>query len=54
MCDKFEHDTNKLYLCIPYSISNDLDFIVSIVSDTKEDQTIEEEYLLYCHQFKTT
>lgn len=38
MCDKFNHETGKYYLCIPYSISNDLDFIVSIVSDTKDEQ----------------
>ena len=37
MCDKFDHDTNKFYICIPYSISNDLDFIVSIVVDTEEE-----------------
>lgn len=30
-------DTNKFYICVPYSISNDLDFIVSIVSDTQEE-----------------
>lgn len=30
-------DTGKFYICVPYSISNDLDFIVSIVSDTKEE-----------------
>ncbi len=37
MCDKFNHDTAKYYVCIPYSISNDLDFIVSIITDTKEE-----------------
>lgn len=37
ICDKFNHDTGKFYVCIPYSISNDLDFIVSIVCDTKEE-----------------
>ena len=36
VCDKFTSD--KYYLCVPYSISNDLDFIVSIVSDTQEEQ----------------
>ncbi|MEA3290551.1 MAG: GGDEF domain-containing protein, partial [Campylobacterota bacterium] len=36
VCDKF-NDENLFYLCIPYSISNDLDFIVSIVSDKQED-----------------
>ena len=28
---------HKHYLCIPYSISNDMDFIVSFVFDTKEE-----------------
>lgn len=37
MCDKFNHDTGKYYVCIPYSISNDLDFIVSIISDTEKE-----------------
>ena len=36
VCDKFK-DTKKFYLCIPYSISNDLDFILSIVSDSSEE-----------------
>jgi len=36
VCDKFKNN-DKFYLCIPYSISNDLDFIVSIVSDTQEE-----------------
>ena len=30
-------DTEKYYICVPYSISNDLDFIVSIVSKTKDE-----------------
>ena len=30
-------ETEKFYICVPYSISNDLDFIVSIVTDTKEE-----------------
>jgi len=30
-------DTDKFYICVPYSISNDLDFIVSIVSETQEE-----------------
>ncbi|PLY04330.1 MAG: GGDEF domain-containing protein [Arcobacter sp.] len=37
MCDKFNHDTGKFYICIPYSISNDLDFIVSIVADSEDE-----------------
>ncbi|MEA3383611.1 MAG: GGDEF domain-containing protein [Campylobacterota bacterium] len=35
VCDKFKSD--KFHICIPYSISNDLDFIVSIVSDTQDE-----------------
>ncbi len=35
ICDNFH--SNKFYLCIPYSISNDLDFVVSIISDTEEE-----------------
>ena len=35
VCDKFHAD--KFYFCEPHSISNDLDFIVSIVSDTQEE-----------------
>jgi len=30
-------ETERFYICVPYSISNDLDFIVSIVSNTKEE-----------------
>ncbi len=37
MCDKFNYETKKFHICIPYSISNDLDFIVSIVTNTKEE-----------------
>ncbi len=35
VCDKFKSD--KFYLCVPYSISNDLDFIVSITCDNQEE-----------------
>jgi len=38
ICDKFNaKNLNKEYLCIPYSISNDLDFIVSIICTSKEE-----------------
>ncbi len=37
MCDKFNHEEKEFYICTPYSISNDLDFIVSIVSESKEE-----------------
>jgi hypothetical protein len=36
VCDKFK-DNDKFYICMPYSISNDLDFIVSFVCDTQEE-----------------
>ncbi len=35
VCDKMK--TDNYYLCIPYSISNDLDFIVSFVFDSIEE-----------------
>ncbi len=38
VCSKFKEEDEKKYLCIPYSISNDLDFILSIVSDSQEEQ----------------
>jgi two-component system, cell cycle response regulator len=34
VCDMFKNE-NKYYICVPYSISNDLDFIISFVCDTK-------------------
>ncbi len=37
LCNEFKVDDKK-YLCIPYSISNDLDFILSIVCDSVEEQ----------------
>ena len=36
VCSKFNSEEH-FYICLPYSISNDMDFIVSIVSDTKEE-----------------
>ena len=35
VCDKFT--SSEYYICIPYSISNDLDFIVSIVCETEKE-----------------
>jgi diguanylate cyclase (GGDEF)-like protein len=43
MCEKFQSD--KEYLCIPYSISNDLDFIVSIVAESKDELSKIKEFL---------
>ena len=36
VCDMFKNE-EKLYLCIPYSISNDLDFVVTFTLETKEE-----------------
>jgi len=36
ICNSFRDD-DKYYICLPYSISNDLDLIISIVSDSKEE-----------------
>ncbi len=38
-CDKFLEDEESDYLCIPYSISNELNLIISIVTRTKEEGT---------------
>lgn len=43
ICDKF--DSKKEYLCVPYSISNDLDFIVSIVAEDREELSKIKEHL---------
>ncbi len=37
LCKSFNRDDERFYVCIPYSISNDLDLIISIVSDTYEE-----------------
>ena len=37
MCDKMNCEEHKFYFCIPYSISNDLDFIISIITESKEE-----------------
>ena len=51
MCDKFNHNTNKEYICIPYSISNDMDFIVSIVADSKEEYACIKECVPYIQDY---
>ncbi len=38
-CDKFFEDGESDYLCIPYSISNELNLIISIVTTNKEEST---------------
>jgi len=49
VCDKFKSD--KFYLCIPYSISNDLDFIVSMVFDTEEEHNRIRELLPFIQDY---
>lgn len=36
LCSKFELE-NKQYLCVPYSISNDLDIVISIVTNSEKE-----------------
>jgi len=36
ICKSFK-DEEKFYICLPYSISNDFDIIISIVADTQEE-----------------
>jgi len=45
ICNKFKGEEDKKYLCIPYPISNDLDFILSIVCETHEEQERVREFL---------
>ena len=37
LCKSFNENDDRFYICIPYSISNDLDLIISIVSPTLEE-----------------
>ncbi|MDC0933791.1 GGDEF domain-containing protein [Arcobacteraceae bacterium] len=36
VCENHKND-DSFYICVPYSISNDLDFIISIVTKTKDE-----------------
>ena len=36
VCDMFKNE-EKFYICVPYSISNDLDFVVTFTLDSKEE-----------------
>lgn len=49
VCDKMKEDVN--YLCIPYSISNDMDFIVSIVTSSKEEHEEVREMLPFIQDY---
>ncbi len=52
VCDKFNAD--KFYICVPYSISNDLDFIVSFVADTKDEHDKIREHLPFIQDYVDT
>ncbi|MBD3841747.1 MAG: GGDEF domain-containing protein [Campylobacterales bacterium] len=49
VCDKIGIDEH--YLCIPYSISNDMDFIISIVSASKEENNRVREKLPFIQDY---
>jgi len=44
-------NTENYYICVPYSISNDLDFIVSIVTKTKEEHDRIRELLPFINDY---
>ncbi|MEA3554175.1 MAG: GGDEF domain-containing protein [Campylobacterota bacterium] len=52
VCDKFNSD--KYYVCVPYSISNDLDFLVSFVCDTQEEHDRVRELLPFIQDYVDT
>lgn len=49
VCEKFKSD--KFYLCIPYSISNDLDFIISMIFETEEEHERVRELLPFIQDY---
>jgi diguanylate cyclase (GGDEF)-like protein len=51
VCSKFKDEESKKYLCIPYSISNDLDFVLSIVCETHEEQERVRELLPFIQDY---
>ncbi|MDB2405491.1 GGDEF domain-containing protein [Arcobacteraceae bacterium] len=53
VCDKFD-TADKYYICVPYSISNDLDFVVSIVSDTQEEHDRVRDLLPFIQDYVDT
>ena len=44
-------NSDKFYICVPYSISNDLDFVISIVTDTKEEHDRVRELLPFINDY---
>jgi two-component system, cell cycle response regulator len=52
VCDKFKSD--KYYICIPYSISNDLDFLVSFACDTEDEHDRIRELLPFIQDYVDT
>jgi two-component system cell cycle response regulator len=51
VCNKFKDGEDKKYICVPYSISNDLDFILSIVCETQEEQERVRELLPFIQDY---
>jgi diguanylate cyclase (GGDEF)-like protein len=49
VCDKISE--NNLYICIPYSISNDLDFIVSMIVPSQEEYDRVRELLPFIQDY---
>ena len=49
VCETMKED--KYYLCIPYSISNDMDFIISFVFDTQEEHDRTRELLPFIKDY---
>jgi diguanylate cyclase (GGDEF)-like protein len=52
VCDKI--DKNEFYICVPYSISNDMDFIVSIICEDKEEYNRVRELLPFIKDYVDT
>ena len=52
VCDKFNSD--KYYICVPYSISNDLDFLVSFVCENQEEHDRIRELLPFIQDYVDT
>jgi diguanylate cyclase (GGDEF)-like protein len=50
VCENHKND-DSFYICVPYSISNDLDFIVSIVTETKDEHRKVREMLPFINDY---
>lgn len=54
VCDKFQGENGLEYLCVPYSISNELDFIISIISPDKATSNKVRHLLPYIQDYVDT